>query len=133
MGSATFSVAASDLEAASGEPASTEPPKRSNRLAALAAASRSAGRSGSDEPADTPPIELHLLGKTVDEALPEVDRFLDASSRLERTDVRIIHGHGTGRLRIAVRAYLREHPQVAAFRPGGAGEGGDGATVVTLL
>jgi DNA mismatch repair protein MutS2 len=133
MGSATFSVARGDLEAASGEPASPEKPKTSHRLAALAAASRSAGRSSSDEPADTPPIELHLLGKTVDEALPEVDRFLDASSRSARTDVRIIHGHGTGRLRVAVRAHLRGHPQVAAFRPGGAGEGGDGATVVTLL
>lgn len=132
MGSATFSVARNDLATASGEPAPAVKSKASSRLAMLAAASRSASRTGSDEPADTPPLELHLLGKTVDEALPEVDRFLDASSRLGRTDVRIIHGHGTGRLRTGVRAHLKGHPQVAAFRPGGAGEGGDGATVVTL-
>jgi DNA mismatch repair protein MutS2 len=46
--------------------------------------------------------------------------------------VRIVHGHGTGRLRAAVRGHLARHPQVARVRPGSDGEGGDGATVVTL-
>jgi DNA mismatch repair protein MutS2 len=46
--------------------------------------------------------------------------------------VRIVHGHGTGRLREAIREHLRRHPAVASFRPGAANEGGNGATVVAL-
>jgi DNA mismatch repair protein MutS2 len=130
MGSATFTVAHDDL-APPGEPAApaASPRKTSTRLAALAAASR---HTRVDEPKDGPAIELHLLGRTVDEALPLLDRFLDESERSGRTEVRVVHGHGTGRLRLAVRAHLKGHPQVGSFRPGGAGEGGDGATVVTL-
>jgi DNA mismatch repair protein MutS2 len=81
---------------------------------------------------DGPGGELHLLGKTVDEALPEVDRYLDRASRAGLTEVRVIHGHGTGRLRAAVRSHLEGHPLAASYRPGGQGEGGDGATVVLL-
>jgi DNA mismatch repair protein MutS2 len=120
MGTATFTVARRDVAAGGGE---APPP-------AITAASRG---SRSDEPREGIPIELHLLGQTVDEALPALDRFLDVSMRLGRTEVRVVHGHGTGRLRLAVRAHLKGHPQVGAFRAGGAGEGGDGATVVTLL
>jgi DNA mismatch repair protein MutS2 len=46
--------------------------------------------------------------------------------------VRVIHGHGAGRLRNAVRALLEKHPQVASFRAGSPREGGSGATVVEL-
>jgi DNA mismatch repair protein MutS2 len=80
----------------------------------------------------TPPLELHLLGKTVDEALGEVDKFLDDASRAGRTEARIVHGHGTGKLKAAVRRFLKGHAHVDAFRPGEPREGGDGATVVTL-
>jgi DNA mismatch repair protein MutS2 len=75
---------------------------------------------------------LHLLGRTVDEALPEIDRYLDRALREGWPSVRLIHGHGTGRLRRAVREHLRRHPVGRRFRPGGEGEGGDGATVVIL-
>jgi DNA mismatch repair protein MutS2 len=130
MGTATFSVARKDVVAAeAGPPAPAAKPSKASRLAALAAASRSAG---SDEPREGPPQELHLLGRTVDEALPELDRFLDACAREGRIEVRVVHGHGTGRLRIAVRGHLKSHPLVDGYRPGGDGEGGDGATVVTL-
>jgi dsDNA-specific endonuclease/ATPase MutS2 len=130
MGAATFTVARGDVAAASGEgPAAPVRPSKVGRLAALAASSRGAG---ADDAQDSVPVELHLLGQTVDEALPALDRFLDASARLGRDEVRVVHGHGTGRLRIAVRAHLKGHPQVGSFRPGGPGEGGDGATVVTL-
>ena len=130
MGTATFTVSRGDLAAADETaPLPPTPSKKTGVLAALAAASRS---TSADEPSDAPPIELHLLGQTVDEALPLLDRFLDASARLGRDEVRVVHGHGTGRLRLAVRAHLKGHPQVDAFRPGGQGEGGDGATVVTL-
>jgi DNA mismatch repair protein MutS2 len=130
MGSTTFTVASSDVIAATGE-APVEKPvsKATSRLAALRSASRA---SASDEPQESTPVELHLLGQTVDEAIPALDRFLDASARDGRTEVRVVHGHGTGRLRQGVRRHLKGHPQVDGFRPGGDGEGGDGATVVTL-
>jgi DNA mismatch repair protein MutS2 len=76
--------------------------------------------------------ELMLLGKTVDEALEAVDRFLDRSTMAGLSQVRIIHGHGTGRLKAAVRKFLEHHALVASHRPGGAAEGGDGATVARL-
>lgn len=131
MGSTTFTVARSDLAPSGGDaPPEALPSKRRTLLASLAAGAR---RSRASDPADEVPIELHLLGQTVEDALPLLDRFLDASLRAGRTEVRVVHGHGTGRLRVAVRAHLKSHPQVGAFRPGGASEGGDGATVVTLV
>jgi DNA mismatch repair protein MutS2 len=131
MGSTTFTVARSDLAAGSGD-APREPvaSKKSTLIASLAAGART-GRAS--DPQDELAVELHLLGQTVEDALPLLDRFLDASVRAGRTEVRVVHGHGTGRLRVAVRAHLKSHSQVATFRPGGAGEGGDGATVVTLV
>jgi len=131
MGAATFTVAPRDLAAAGeDQPVPAAIPKKKSLLASLAAGAR---RSGASDAPDEVPSELHLLGQTVDEALPLLDRFLDASVRSGRTEVRVVHGHGTGRLRLAVRAHLKGHPQVGTFRPGGDGEGGDGATVVTLL
>jgi DNA mismatch repair protein MutS2 len=78
------------------------------------------------------PLELHLIGKRVEPALEELERYLDDAARSGRGEVRIVHGHGTGRLRRAIRDYLRSHRLVSNQRPGGAGEGGDGATVVQL-
>jgi DNA mismatch repair protein MutS2 len=76
--------------------------------------------------------ELDLLGERVAAALDRLDDYLDRALLEGRTEVRIVHGHGTGRLREAVRAHLRRHPAVASWRPGESGEGGNGATVVTL-
>ncbi len=76
--------------------------------------------------------ELLLIGKTIDEGLAALDKFLDDASIAGLSEVRVIHGHGTGRLRSAVRDFLAGHPHVAGHRPGRAHEGGDGATVVTL-
>jgi len=78
------------------------------------------------------PAELHLLGERVEEALKKVDDYLDQALLASRATVRIVHGHGTGRLKKAVREHLRGHPAVASHRPGKPNEGGDGATVVTL-
>jgi DNA mismatch repair protein MutS2 len=77
--------------------------------------------------------ELHLRGQRVEEALVELDGFLDQALRQGHEKVRIIHGHGTGRLRAAVREHLRHHPLVDSYRPGEPREGGNGATVVELL
>jgi DNA mismatch repair protein MutS2 len=81
---------------------------------------------------ETPPAELLLLGVRVEEGLETVDDYLDRALLAGRGEVRIVHGHGTGRLREAIREHLRRHPAVASFRPGAANEGGNGATVVAL-
>ncbi len=76
--------------------------------------------------------EVNLVGLTVDEALPRVDKLLDDAALADRRQVRVIHGFGQGRLRKAVAELLEGHPHVAAWRAGGAGEGGGGVTVVEL-
>ncbi len=78
------------------------------------------------------PRELNLIGHRVEEALELLDAYLDRALLTADGDVRIVHGHGSGRLRKAVREHLRQHPAAAAARPGREEEGGDGATVVSL-
>ncbi len=78
------------------------------------------------------PVELHLRGMVVAEALELLDKYLDDASLAGLRQVRIVHGKGTGALRRAVSAYLSDHPRVAGFRPGAHGEGDLGITVVTL-
>ncbi len=75
---------------------------------------------------------LDLRGQRADDALVELEAFLDRTA-LEGADaVFIIHGHGTGALRKVVREYLATSGYVARYRAGGAGEGGDGVSVVSL-
>lgn len=74
--------------------------------------------------------ELWLRHFTVDEALPRLDSFLHDSFVAGITQVRIIHGKGTGTLRETVRRVLKNHPLVKSFHPGGRAEGGEGVTVV---
>ena len=76
--------------------------------------------------------ELHLLGRTVDEALGEVEKELDRAVMSGRKTLHIVHGFGTGRLRQGIRRYLEGHPQVKNFERAPQGAGGDGVTVVTL-
>jgi DNA mismatch repair protein MutS2 len=78
------------------------------------------------------PATLDLRGARVDEALETLDRYLDRASVAGAGSVTIIHGHGTGAMRDAVRSLLTDHPLVREWRPGERGEGGDGASVVTL-
>ena len=79
-----------------------------------------------------PAAELKLIGQRVEPALDELDAYLDRALLAGLPEVRVIHGHGSGRLREAVREHLRGHPAVAAQRPGRRDEGGNGATVVTV-
>ena len=74
--------------------------------------------------------EINLVGMTVDEALPEVDKLLDEAAMGDRKELRVIHGFGSGRLRKAVAEMLEGHPHVAAVRVGAEGRGG--VTVVEL-
>lgn len=76
--------------------------------------------------------ELDLRGKTVDEALNELELFLDTSMMAGIGQVTIIHGKGTGALRSAVQQHLRKHPSIKTFRLGVYGEGENGVTIVEL-
>lgn len=76
--------------------------------------------------------ELDLRGKTADEALMEVDKYLDDALLAHYHQVSLIHGKGTGQLRKSVHDYLRKHPRVKSYRLGEVGEGGSGATVVQI-
>jgi DNA mismatch repair protein MutS2 len=75
---------------------------------------------------------LDLRGFRADDALAELEAFLDRTALEGADTVFVIHGHGTGALRKVVREYLATSAYVARFRPGGAGEGGDGISVVSL-
>lgn len=92
----------------------------------------STSRSTGDDASETAPRELNLIGQRVEPALGELDGFLDRALLASLPEVRVIHGHGSGRLKQAVRQHLRTHRAVADFRPGGEREGRDGATVVQL-
>jgi DNA mismatch repair protein MutS2 len=78
------------------------------------------------------PDRLNLLGFRVDEALAEVDRYLDRVGLSGLSVVTIIHGLGTGALKTAMTGYLKHHPLVAGTRAGEPAEGGAGVTVVEL-
>jgi len=76
--------------------------------------------------------EVWIRQMTVDAALIKLDEYLDRAFAAQIGLVRIVHGKGNGTLRCAVRDYLRRHPLVRAFRPGGSGEGGEGVTIAQL-
>ena len=73
---------------------------------------------------------LNIIGKTVDEAMPEVDKYLDDAYLAHLTQVTIIHGRGTGKLRTAVHNKLKKCRYVKSYRLGTFGEGETGVTIV---
>lgn len=74
--------------------------------------------------------EINLLGKTVDEAIMELDKYLDDAYIAHLPSVRIVHGKGTGALRKGVHNYLRRQKHVKSYRLGEFGEGDAGVTIV---
>ena len=78
------------------------------------------------------PLTVDLRGARADEAIELLDSYLDRASLGEAEQVTVVHGSGTGALRDAVRGHLAGHPQVREWRPADQGEGGDGATIVSL-
>lgn len=76
--------------------------------------------------------EINLLGKTVDEALPALDKYLDDAYLAHLPSVRVVHGKGTGALRSAVHSHLKRLKYVKEFRLGEYGEGDAGVTIVTF-
>ncbi len=77
-------------------------------------------------------MEINLIGRTVDEATEELEKYLDHAFLAGLPRVRIIHGHGAGILRRGVREFLKSHPHVATITEAPQNEGGQGATLVEL-
>ena len=100
----------------------------------LAAARRQKGVHITVAPADTGDLrmEINLIGRTVDEATDELEKYLDRAFLAGLPRVRVIHGHGAGILRRGVRDFLKSHPHVANIEEAPQNEGGQGATLVDL-
>ncbi|MGB7266042.1 MAG: Smr/MutS family protein, partial [Terracidiphilus sp.] len=77
-------------------------------------------------------MEINLIGRTVDEATGELEKYLDRAFLAGLPRVRVIHGHGAGILRRGVREFLKGHPHVAGIEEAPQSEGGQGATLVEL-
>lgn len=75
---------------------------------------------------------LDVRGNRVDEAVDQVDCFVDESLLAGRDAIFVVHGHGTGALRSAIRSHLQTHKAIEKLRPGEQSEGGDGVTVAFL-
>jgi len=76
--------------------------------------------------------EINVIGKRAEEAMEEVDKFLDSAAMASVDRVRIVHGHGMGVLKRAVADLLSHNPHVEKFYPGSPAEGGTGATIAEL-
>ncbi len=105
---------------------------RQSQLARMAASHARTTQVRLNESKHEPNVELNLIGRTTDEAVAAVDKFLDEAYLHSFSHIRIIHGHGTGALRRAIADFLRGHPHVANFAPAPPDQGGAGATVVEL-
>ncbi|SEF76289.1 DNA mismatch repair protein MutS2 [Eubacterium ruminantium] len=93
--------------------------------------SKKAGNSGFNKSYSFKP-EINLLGKTVDEAVAELDKFLDDAMLSHAESVRVVHGKGTGALRKGIHDHLKRLSYVKSFRLGEFGEGDAGVTIVNL-
>ncbi len=107
---------------------------QSERADPLAAARRQKGVHVSVISANTDDMrmEINLIGRTVDEATEELEKYLDRAFLAGLPRVRVIHGHGAGILRRGVRDFLKGHPHVATIAEAPQNEGGQGATLVEL-
>lgn len=110
-------------------PVKTKPRKEERRLKNNLGGIGTLGK----EKVQTISSELDLRGLTVEDAIMEVDKYLDEVFLAGLASVRIIHGKGTGALRSAIGEYLRTHPHVQKFRWGQENEGGMGVTVVEMF
>ncbi len=102
------------------------------RTPAVGGAPRPGTTSGRTAERRVVPATLDLRGARVEEALEMLDSTLDQAATAGAGRITIVHGHGSGALRDAVRATLAKHPLVSDWRPGEQGEGGDGATIVRV-
>jgi DNA mismatch repair protein MutS2 len=118
----------SDLEPLTATGKHMEPPvskKRTSHVSRL-----TSHGPGSDLAGDT--AEVHLIGMRLEEAIEAAEKALDQAVVAGAARLRLVHGHGTGRLRDGLRDHFRKHPSVASMRKGERNEGGDGATILEL-
>jgi DNA mismatch repair protein MutS2 len=108
--------------------------RMNERADPLAAARRQKGVHVTVTSANTDDMrmEINLIGRTVDEATEELEKYLDRAFMAGLPRVRVIHGHGAGILRRGVREFLKGHPHVAGIEEAPQNEGGQGATLVEL-
>jgi DNA mismatch repair protein MutS2 len=118
VGGKRFQVSRGDLEAAVSARAQRE---------AAPAPMPSAASAGTE-----PTREINVIGRRVDDAIATVEKGLDDALLAGAGRLRIVHGHGTGRLREGLRDHFRRYPGVLSLYPADAREGGDGATIVEL-
>jgi DNA mismatch repair protein MutS2 len=116
------------------EPSGFGGESRDGKADPLAAARRQKGVHVSVTSANTEDMraEINLIGRTVDEATGELEKYLDRAFLAGLPKVRVIHGHGAGILRRGVREFLKNHPHVAGVQEAPQNEGGQGATLVEL-
>ena len=107
-----------------------EPARREEKPSPIPSANRDVYRSSGGERLEDSVLDLR--GRAADEALDLTIAALDQAVLSGTPWLRLIHGHGTGRLKATLRDYLKGSPYVAQFRPGERGEGGDGVTIVEL-
>jgi DNA mismatch repair protein MutS2 len=112
------------------EPA--EPKKKAARGAAATGAPSSRDPSGLEVALQTTDNTVDLRGLRTDDAITLAITFLDRSLNENRRVCFLIHGHGTGALKEAIRRELKSSPYVRFFRAGASGEGGDGVTIAWL-
>jgi DNA mismatch repair protein MutS2 len=106
--------------------------KRTGAVPQPAKRARRKDGEGKEAEREETPLQLHLIGLRVEDALTKLEPFLNHASLDGIGEVRIVHGKGTGALKRAVREYLEGHALVASFRDGEPFEGGAGATVVKI-
>ncbi|MGO9437322.1 MAG: endonuclease MutS2 [Terracidiphilus sp.] len=117
---------------------SAPPPGQESRLdkkadpVAAARRQKNVHVSVSNANTDDMRMEINLIGRTVDEATDELEKYLDRAFLAGLPQVRVIHGHGAGILRRGLREFLKGHPHVAGVAEAPQNEGGQGATLVEL-
>src|SRR5262249_28282193 len=95
-------------------------------------AKASGGVTVSAQPSGEPSQEINLIGCTVEEATERADKFLDQAAMARSSQVRLIHGHGTGALRRGLAEFMKTHPLVESIQAEAEERGGTAITVVKL-
>ncbi|XXF75121.1 Smr/MutS family protein [Myxococcaceae bacterium GXIMD 01537] len=127
-GALKMRVPVSELSGARTAKVAAKFPEANRKEASL----RKAAQAAPSAQVEATNFRCDVRGMRADDALKEVETFLDQGMRSGEEAALIIHGHGTGALKQAVRDYLSASPYIRMFRPGDGHEGGDGVTVVAL-
>jgi DNA mismatch repair protein MutS2 len=131
LGPIKMRVKRDECTAVSSSGQETSAKERANPLAA-ARQQKNVHVSVTSANSDDMRMEINLIGRTVDEATGELEKYLDRAFLAGLPRVRVIHGHGAGVLRRGVREFLKSHPHVAGVAEAPQNEGGMGATLVEL-